>query len=81
MVFCDLKEDFLAVLIAHADSSTRAKGGFGIRARVGCITPRISKLELLVADNLHPQKARILLMVALTITKDRKLLQQMFAEY
>ena len=45
------------------------------------ITPRISKLELLVADNLHPQKARILLMVALTITKDRKLLQQMFAEY
>ena len=45
------------------------------------ITPRISKLDLLVADNLHPQKARILLMIGLTTTKDRKVLQQMFTEY
>jgi L-asparaginase len=45
------------------------------------ITPRISKLDLLVADNLHPQKARILLMIGLTTSKDRKVLQQMFTEY
>ena len=45
------------------------------------ITPRITKLGFLVADNLHPQKARILLMLGLTITKDHNILQQMFMVY
>ena len=45
------------------------------------ITPRITKLGFLVADNLHPQKARILLMLGLTITKDHDILQEMFMVY
>ena len=45
------------------------------------ITRRITKLGFLVSDNLHPQKARILLMLALTITKDHDTLQQMFMVY
>ena len=45
------------------------------------ITPRITKLGFLVADNLHPQKARILLMLGLTITKNHDILQEMFMVY
>lgn len=40
-----------------------------------------SKLGTFVSDNLSPQKARILLMLALTQTKDRDKLQQIFFEY
>jgi L-asparaginase len=36
---------------------------------------------LLVADNLSPQKARILLMLALTVTDDVERVQRMFDEY
>jgi L-asparaginase len=32
----------------------------------------------IVADDLHPQKARILLMLALTIGDDRRVIQDMF---
>jgi L-asparaginase len=39
------------------------------------------KLGTIVSDDLNPQKARILLMLALTITKDRNKIQQMFLEY
>ena len=35
----------------------------------------------IVADNLLPHKARILLMLALCVTKDRQVIQQMFYEY
>jgi L-asparaginase len=35
----------------------------------------------LSADNLNPQKARILLMLALTVTKDPDELKKMFAMY
>jgi L-asparaginase len=45
------------------------------------MTPRTENQGLMVCDNLFPQKARILLMLALTVTKDRKELQQMFSEY
>ena len=45
------------------------------------ITPRVTNLGFIVADNLQPQKARILLMLGLTITDDRDLLQKMFFEY
>lgn len=40
-----------------------------------------SKLGTLVSDNLNPQKARILLMLALTITKDKNKIQGMFLTY
>jgi L-asparaginase len=35
----------------------------------------------IAADNLNPQKARILLMLGLTVTKDIARLQEMFATY
>ena len=44
-------------------------------------TPRSERLGFIVSDNLHPQKARILLMLGLTVSRDRAALQQMFWEY
>lgn len=38
-------------------------------------------LGFVVADDLNPQKARVLLMLALTKTRDREKIQQMFFEY
>jgi L-asparaginase len=40
-----------------------------------------SKLGTIVSDDLNPQKARILLMLGLTQTKDKKKLQEYFFEY
>jgi len=40
-----------------------------------------SKLGTIFSDNLNPQKARILLMLALTITKDKNRIQEMFLTY
>jgi L-asparaginase len=37
-----------------------------------------AKAGTIVSDNLNPQKARILLMLALTVTKDKKRIQEMF---
>jgi len=45
------------------------------------ITPRSTKLGFIVADNLHPQKARVLLTLGLTTTSDYDTLQQMYLEY
>lgn len=45
------------------------------------MTPQKEKEGFIVSDNLLPQKARVLLMLALTITQDRKEIQQMFWEY
>jgi L-asparaginase len=39
------------------------------------------KLGTVASDNHNPQKARILLMLALTVTRNRNTLQQMFLEY
>jgi L-asparaginase len=39
------------------------------------------KVGTLVSDYLSPQKARILLMLALTVTKDKKKIQEMLMEY
>jgi L-asparaginase len=36
---------------------------------------------MIAADTLNPQKARILLMLALTKTRDPKELQRIFSEY
>ena len=45
------------------------------------MTPRKEEQSFIVSDNLMPQKARILLMLGLTVTDDRDALQQMFYEY
>jgi L-asparaginase len=39
------------------------------------------KLGTIASDDLNPQKARILLMLALTVTKDKDKIQKMFLEY
>ena len=38
-------------------------------------------MGIVPADNLNPQKARILLMLALTKTSDPKEIRRMFSEY
>ena len=45
------------------------------------ITPKKEQQGFLVSDNLPPQKARILLMLGLTMTEDRRELQQHFYDY
>lgn len=42
---------------------------------------RFDELDLIPTDNLSPQKARILLMLALTKTRDTKEIARIFAEY
>jgi L-asparaginase len=44
-------------------------------------TTRMREAGFLNADNLNPQKARILLMLGLTVTQDRAELNRIFAEY
>ena len=53
------------------------------RATAGRVvmTPRKEELGFIVCDDLLPQKARILLMLALTVTKERKAIQGMFYEF
>ncbi len=45
------------------------------------MTPRKQEQGFIVSDNLQPQKARILLMLALTVTDNRAEIQRMFREY
>ena len=45
------------------------------------ITPKKDAGGFLVCDDLMPQKARILLLLALTITRERSAIQKMFYEY
>jgi L-asparaginase len=42
------------------------------------MTPKKEQSGFIVSDDLHPQKSRILLMLALTISHDRKAIQDMF---
>jgi len=53
------------------------------RATAGRVvtTPKKESQGFMVCDNLLPQKARILLMLGLAVTKDRSKLQKMFYEY
>ncbi len=44
-------------------------------------TAAFDAMGIIPADTLNPQKARILLMLALTKTKDPKEIRRMFAEY
>jgi L-asparaginase len=45
------------------------------------ITPKKDADGFIVCDDLMPQKARILLMLALTVTRERKAIQDMFHKY
>ena len=45
------------------------------------MTPKKQEQGFIVSDNLSPQKARILLMLGLTVTTDREQLQHMFLDY
>jgi L-asparaginase type II len=45
------------------------------------MTPRKAADGFMVADDLLPQKARILLMLALTVTREREAIQEMFYRY
>ncbi len=45
------------------------------------MTPQKEEQGFIVSDNLMPQKARVLLLLALKVTSDRKEIQQMFLEY
>ena len=56
-----------------------ARVGSGMVARNGDVND--DKYDFVVADNLNPQKARILLMLALTRSSDTKIIQKMFWEY
>jgi L-asparaginase len=53
------------------------------RAGSGRVLPRtvLRRQDLVVADNLTPQKARVLAMLALTRTNDPGEVQRMFDEY
>ena len=45
------------------------------------ITPRKAESGFIVSDDLLPQKARILLMLALATTRDRQAIQEMFYRF
>jgi L-asparaginase len=45
------------------------------------MTPKKEEAGFIVADDLHPQKARILLMLALTISHERQAIQEMFYRF
>jgi L-asparaginase/glutamin-(asparagin-)ase len=78
----------LAAKVVPALKAARAKGalivrasrvGQGILARNG--EANDDELDFVVADTLNPQKARILLMLALTKTSNSKEIQRMFYTY
>lgn len=56
-----------------------SRTGNGLVARNGEVND--DEYDTVVADNLNPQKARVLLMLALTQTSDPKAIQAMFHEY
>ncbi len=56
-----------------------SRTGSGMVARNGEVND--DELDFLAADNLNPQKARILLMLSLTATRKTTVIQQYFSEY
>ena len=65
-----LVEDGIPVVL-----STRSTAGRVV------MTPKKEEQGFIVSDNLLPQKARVLLMLGLTVTQDRHELQQLFYDY
>ncbi len=45
------------------------------------MTPKKQERGFIVSDNLLPQKARVLLMLALTVTQERQEIQKMFLDF
>ncbi len=69
--------------IAAMDPAHRPVVVRSARVGNGRVTPssEYDALHTIAADNLNPQKARVLLMLALTRTRDRAEITRMFAEY
>lgn len=70
----------------EAQTRARARGVFVVqscRAGSGRVLARmrLSEQGIVVADNLNPQKARVLAMLALTRSRDPAVIQQYFDEY
>ena len=65
-----LVDDGIPVVLATRSTSGRV-----------VITPKKEQQGFMVSDNLLPQKARVLLMLGLTVTQDRQELQQLFYDY
>ena len=76
---------FPPAVIAAAEQAVAGGMPVVLASRSGAgrvvMTPRKLEQGFIVADNLMPQKARILLMLGLTVTEDREALQEMFYEY
>jgi L-asparaginase len=88
IVYAAVGNGSVALDVRPALADARKKGvvivrssrvGGGIVARNGEISD--DEFDLVAADNLNPQKARILLMLALTRTADTHVIQRMFWEY
>ena len=88
MVHAGVGDGSLANAVKPALIEARKKGvvvvrssrvGSGIVARNG--EANDDELDFVVSDTLNPQKARILLMLALTKTTDTKEIQRMFTTY
>ena len=69
-----------AVLEARAAGVVVVRGSRKGAGRV-VLSDRTAARSEITADNLHPQKARILLRLALTRTTDARELQRIFNEY
>jgi len=69
--------------IAAMDRARRPVVVRSARVGNGRVTPQAAydEMDAIPADNLNPQKARVLLMLALTKTRDPKEIARMFAEY
>jgi L-asparaginase type II len=88
LIHAGVGDGSLPIKVRPALSAARKKGviivrasrvGHGIVARNG--EANDDQLDFVVADTLNPQKARILLMLALTKTHDTKEIQRMFYTY
>ena len=86
LVSAGFAPSFVTPALAEAMTAAMAAGtpiAASTRAGSGRMfhTTRMREAGFLNADNLNPQKARILLMLGLTVTKDGAELNRIFAEY
>lgn len=88
IVYAGVGDGSISVQLEPAAIAARQKGviiarssrtGSGRVVRNG--EEKDDKNDFIVTDNLNPQKARILLMLGLTLTSDTKALQEMFYTY
>lgn len=77
---------FVTPALAAAMEAAAARGVVVVcssRAGSGRVFPteRMARAGFIAADNLTPQKARVLLMLALTVTRERAAIAEMFARF